>query len=134
MCEIAVKAWNSLNPDSVADRQCSKRGHAVVVRPDGWGWGLKESLPDFVLLKLPGVAVETAEKYTEPWWDPVDPERIYAYRLWRILLDDMPAAAIQKLATTGVLTIKVGTYNGPSDYTWNQVRRFFLNQRDNVTE
>lgn len=135
MCEILVKATNATHPDPDTDRRgCYKRGYPVVVMPDGHPWGTEERLPLFVVIKLPGVEVETALKYIEPWQDALDPSRTYCRRVWRIKVDDLPAAAKQKLATTGQLIIKVGTYAGEYDYTWAQVRTFFHNMRDNVTE
>jgi len=135
MCEILVKATNATHPDPDIDRRgCYKRGYPVVVMPDGHPWGNEERLPLFVVIKLPGVSVETAQKYIEPWEDALTPGQTYCRRKWKIKVDDLPASAVQKLATDGELTIKVGTYAGEYDYTWAQVKAFFLNMRDNVTE
>jgi hypothetical protein len=107
------------------------------VKPDGWAWQALERLPRYVVLKLPGVAVSTALKYLSLWYGPPDVEGsvpMLRRREWHIEVDSLPAAAVQKLATTGELTIKVGGYSGTYDYTWNQVRTFIRNLRTGRTE
>jgi hypothetical protein len=49
-------------------------GDIIVVRDDGWEWGREECLPNFVVIKLPGVAVEDVKEYEEPLMDNTDPE------------------------------------------------------------
>jgi hypothetical protein len=43
----------------------AKTGDIIVVRPDGWQWGTSECLPQYVVIKLPGVTEEYAKKYEE---------------------------------------------------------------------
>jgi hypothetical protein len=43
----------------------SQIGDIVVVRPDGWEWGREECLPNFVVIKLPGVSIEEAKVYEQ---------------------------------------------------------------------
>lgn len=40
-------------------------GDIIVVRPDGWKWGTKECLPDFVIVKIPGVSVPDTKHLEE---------------------------------------------------------------------
>lgn len=40
------------------------KGNPIIVKPDGWKWGKRECPPDFVVLKIPGLSVEEADKYT----------------------------------------------------------------------
>jgi hypothetical protein len=113
------------------------RGMPQDVREDGFQWGRLEGLPRYVVLKLPGVPVETARKYVEPWMGTVagvEGEGLVRRREWHIDLDNLPAAALRKLTADGSLTIGVGAYAGPRDYTWAQVRAFIRNQRTGKTE
>jgi len=48
-------------------------GDIVVVRPDGWKWGKEECLPTFVVVKVPDLAIEDANKYEESLMDRTDP-------------------------------------------------------------
>lgn len=87
---------------------------------------------NFYLLRVPGVPVSAAQKYFEPHLGggPELEPPILARRRWVLRGSDLPAAARQKMQSQGFLTIKVGSYSGAYDYTWNQVRQYL---RDNVT-
>jgi hypothetical protein len=41
-------------------------GDIICVKPDGWQWGTSECLPTFIVIKLPGVAVETVKHLERP--------------------------------------------------------------------
>ena len=41
------------------------RGEIIVIKPDGWGWGRKERPPEYIVVKVPGVTVAQAIKYTQ---------------------------------------------------------------------
>ena len=64
MAEILIKAVDSSVPDSV-DKWYAAR--PVVAMPDGHGWGSKEGLPEFYLIKVPGVSVDDVKAYLEEW-------------------------------------------------------------------
>jgi hypothetical protein len=55
-------------------------------------------------------------------------------RLWKIRFADLPLAARNKLASSGELVIKVGTYAGTYDYTWTQVKGYFRNLKTGLDE
>ena len=38
-------------------------GDIIAVRPDGWIWGKKERLPNFIVVKIPGMNLEEAQEY-----------------------------------------------------------------------
>lgn len=129
MAEILIKAKDTTHPDPEKDRRgCYKRGMPVAIMPDGHEWGKEERPPKFVVLKLPGVPVEKVRHYIEPETTPVpDPSGnfpVYRRRLWQISWADLPKGAKDKLAA-GTLTIQAGTYDGPYDYTWAQVKAYF---------
>jgi len=139
MAQILVMAIDKNHADPDIDRRgCYKRGYPVVVMPDSHTWGREEGLPSFVVIKIPGVPVEKVRKYIEPELEDVPDERgcyrIYRRRLWTFRLDDMPAAARNKLLRDGELIIKVGDYTGSYDYTWTQVRSHLRNLKTNVDE
>lgn len=73
MAEFLVFAqghhWMDDSPAAAATCQKSydarmKVGDIVVVRPDGWSWGKRECLPDFLIVKVPGLTVDL--KYELP--------------------------------------------------------------------
>ncbi len=49
-----------------------KRGTFVVVKPDGWNWGGRERPPEHVVIKLPGIPVDSLLKYFIPLRDTTD--------------------------------------------------------------
>lgn len=136
MAELLIKAIDASHPDTDTDRKgCYKRGMPVLVMPDGHPWGSSEELPLFVVIKVPGVSVGTLEKYTLPQ-NIVGEHGIETYRrrLWRVRWEDLPIGAKNTLQSTGFLTIKVGTYSGPYDYTWSQIKSYFRNLETGLDE
>lgn len=140
MAEILLFAGNNVHPDPTQDRIGSwKRGYAVAVKPDGWTWGAAEDPSQntaprkFVLIKFPGVTVARVEKYLTTQTDNAGGVLIvpipYRRRLWQIQYAELPLAARNILASTGVLTIGAG-----GDYTWPQVKNFFMRLDTNVRE
>ena len=141
MAQILVKAIDATHPDAINDRVgCYKRGMPVVVMPDSHTWGAEERPPKFIVLKIPGVPVETVKKYIEPELEDSPGEdkkqqpKIYRRRMWRFRIDHLPAAAKTKLLKNGELTIRAGTYDGSYDYTWAQVRSYIRNLKTNTDE
>jgi len=139
MAQILVMARDNTHADPDTDRRgCYKRGYPVVVMPDTHTWGREEGLPTFVVIKIPGVPVEKVRKYIEPQLEDTTDERgryqIYRRRLWQFRLDDLPAAARNKLARDGELTIGVGDYTGDYDYTWTQVRSYLRKLKTGTDE
>lgn len=53
----------------------AKKGDIIVVRPDGWEWGKEECLPNYIVVKLPGVKIEDAKKYEEALFKTVSETR-----------------------------------------------------------
>jgi len=135
MAEILVKAVDHNHPDPDTDRAgCYKAGMPVVVMEDGHHWGGRERLPDFWVLKLPNVSVERVRQFIEPHEvdDGLDPDgnpqrKTYRRRMWRILVESLPAGAKAKIASQGSITI-----GQDGDYTWSQFKNYMRNLRDNV--
>lgn len=97
MAEILVMARDSPS-------RAYRRGDIVTIQADGHEWGRLEGLPDFYLLKVPGVSVTRLERYVADWTDTLN---LGPRRLWRLVVDEIPAAIRNKLLTTGALTIGV---------------------------
>lgn len=71
----------------------SQKGDIIVVRPDGWEWGSSECPPNFVVVKLKGVAVEDVKKYEEQLIDTTDKDKPIVlkrrkYKIDSVLVDD----------------------------------------------
>lgn len=134
MAEILIRAKNNAHPDSTKDRRGSyKKGYPVVIMDDGHEWGNEETLPGFVILKIPKIPKAKVQKYIEPELD--GNEDIYRRREWQIRWADLPQGAKDRLANDGELVIKAtAAYTGTYDYTWTQVKSFFRNLRTNQDE
>lgn len=54
---------------SVAEKQTydarAQIGDIIVVRPDGWKWGKEECLPNYIVVKIPGISFEATQKYED---------------------------------------------------------------------
>lgn len=116
MAEFLIKAVDATHADPVKDaRGCYKRGDIVVVMPDGWTWGSAETLPKFVVVKIPGVDAERAKKYLAGTSD--------LRRQFRIRVDDVPNTIKSQLRDTGTATV-----------TWSQIRDFLRDKLTNLDE
>lgn len=103
---------------------CYKAFDPVVVMPNGHTWGAEEGLPKFWIVKIPGMAVETARRWVELWWDTADPEKpsIVQRRLHRLDRTKIPATVLNTLNTTGVITV-----------TAKNAQRYMVNQQTGVS-
>lgn len=117
MAELLIKARDAHNDDPEIDRQgCYKTGDVVVVREDGHEWGAKEGLPNFRVLKVPGVPAAhiedlIAEQTEYDDGTPLADEngtRTFRRREWRVDFDRLPAAARKALTKAGVATAAPG--------------------------
>jgi hypothetical protein len=64
MCEILVRAITGICEDVTGN---PVRGNPVVVMPDGHKWGNCECPPEYIIVKIPGVSVDTLRASTVPW-------------------------------------------------------------------
>lgn len=125
MAEILIKASYSPHPDPEQDAMRYKTGMPVVIMPDGHPWGNAEGPPDFYILKIPGVSVESVKKYIEEKLD--GDGKMLRRRVWQVRVSDLSAATRNKLASKGAITVKAGASSGPYDYTWSQIKAYFRN-------
>lgn len=86
-----------------------QRGEIVVVKPDGWVWGKEEKLPNYFVIKLPGVSVETVQKFEEALTadDGVDQEGNPKRKILRSRKFNLPSAylTLLQLANKSVTTV-----------------------------
>jgi len=69
--QVQIDALVGGELDSFSAR--SQLGDIIVVRPDEWNWGRLECLPDFIVVKLPGVAEADVKFYEDSLMDFTDP-------------------------------------------------------------
>ena len=130
MAELLIKAVDAALPDPRKDLGCFKAGDIVVVREDGWGWGLEESRPPadggkFVLVKLPGVTVaQLTAFWARKWGDhPESPDRESGrIRRAAFRLDSLPAPAREAVLGTG-----------EHRANWNAIRAFLRDKQTGTT-
>lgn len=99
MAELLVKAkkhWmddltfadlKELEPDQVNDYHARTQiGDVIVIKPDGWKWGKEECLPNFLIVKMPGVDVKEVEYLISSLFDVSVPDkpRLMKRRRYRI--------------------------------------------------
>lgn len=134
---------DNANPDPVLDRVCCfKRGMFVVSMPDGNLWGSDECWPNFAVLKFPTIAESALQKYLAPQMDAVErvmPDgslvpQIYRCRLWKIDWTSLPTDIQNKLGSVNGITVQAGSYSGAYDYTWDQIKAYFLNSETGLFE
>jgi hypothetical protein len=96
--QLLVQAKDSPFPDG------AKKGDIIVVRGDEWVWGTEECLPNYVVVKLPGVPVSEASKYEEPLTEEVQVERAGKMetesKIVRARKHSVPVADVDALITT----------------------------------
>ena len=147
MAEIVLRARAVPTGLTPAQRRLTgkERGKILAVGPDGQDWGRKVIWPSYAILKIPGIAVSRIKKYTEPQltedvtdpdWTPTNRVKTpYRMRRWRLRWANLPQGIKDTLvANNGVLIIKAGSYSGPSDYNWAQIRSYFRNQETDTDE
>lgn len=80
-----------------------KRGMVVAVMEDTHVWGREETLPQFMVIKLPGVRASEVAHYLEPEMEPgpiIDKQPTEVFlrrRRWSIGVDKLPKAYTDEL-------------------------------------
>lgn len=62
MAELLIRAWQPEN-------DIQDIGDIVIIRPDGWQWGNAECLPEYLVVRLPGVSAETIKQLEQAYND-----------------------------------------------------------------
>lgn len=114
--ELLIKAkepWNNnadtsgMTEDELKDfNSRSRLGDIIVVRPDGWTWGNAECLPDFIVVKIPGVnPPANYESMITEDVDPAHPEK--GFRILKRRKFQVPAAYMARAIADGNSTITI---------------------------
>lgn len=120
MAELLIRAANNATAHTNATLELSgayKRGDIVVVKPDGWLWGSAEGPPVFVKVKIPGLAVNTAESWIARQVSDVDPTITIKRRLWGVKVESIPIGIRNELLANGEVTV-----------TLTQIRNYIENK------
>lgn len=113
---LLIKAVDHSHPDPVIDRQhCEKRGMVVSHYPDGYVFGSKMGLPNFVQLQVDlddeELAALLAGQYEDdnglpqgiPAAEGIVPV-LYRIRAYRVDIDNLPASVRTGLSNNGLST------------------------------
>ena len=94
-------SWNAtaVNKLSVQEKRNydarTQVGDVIVVRPDGWEWGKEECLPNFIIIKIPGLNYDTAKQYEDALHEAADSNSVLKFRKWQIPKTFIDAAIAQ---------------------------------------
>jgi len=112
MAEFLIKLIDHTHSDPLKDsRECYKRGDVVVVMPDSHIWGKEEGYPKFLVVKIPGMSIETGRKYIEQqiqgdvMGETLDPSVVTRCRKYNVLLNSAPQTMIDTARTQGYITV-----------------------------
>lgn len=140
---VAVFLANNTHADSAKDRFCSKRGQPIDAYDVGArGWDDAElppcssmTLPRWAWLFLYGVSLAKVKRFIGEEHDtadglPAQGSHLYRRRLYVLEIDTIPNAIRNIVLNTGRLNV-----GGPNaNVTWNQIRAYIRNVKDNLTE
>ena len=97
MAEFLVRAKDNAHADPDKDRAGSyKVGDLVVAMRDGHEWGRREGVPNFVIVKVPGLSLGAARGRVGSWWYDYDIEtvqRSVAQDSWRFKVTNLERRA-----------------------------------------
>jgi hypothetical protein len=102
----------------------------VVVMEDGHTWGAEETLPKFVVVKIPGVTADKARSFIDVQLDDdagglnltaQGQRQAFRRREWGVNWATLPAGIKNTLLTTGEVTVTVA-----------QIRAFLRRIRDDA--
>ena len=87
-CELLILNMEPGTDDAFAWRM----GHVIDVKPAGWGWGDCECLPNFVILQVSDMDIETGQQYLGALLDADN--TMIGIRKWIFNFPPVPAAPI----------------------------------------
>lgn len=80
-------------------------GDIIVIRPDGWPWGKEESLPRFVIIKVPDMTIQEAMEFEESL---VENDKIVRLRKYNVPISFKENIVIDKITFMENILIKTG--------------------------
>jgi len=81
-------------------------GDIIVVRPDGWKWGKEECLPNFIVVQLPNISIDTVKYYEQSLMDITDQKnpKMLKVRKYRV-----PPTYVTNLVSQNKSIVKIAT-------------------------
>ena len=111
MAELLIKAqghwqdaWtkeqvSALTPQELQQYNARhQQGDIIVIRPDGWNWGSSECLPQFIVVQLPNVSVDTIKYMEGSLMDRTDPQNPIMLKCCKY---QVPQAQVQSWVALG---------------------------------
>lgn len=98
MAELLIRVVDKVGTDVFKDAALTKRGDVIVVRPDGWNWGIQElANPEWRIVSIPDMPMVEAEAMLamEPG-DRSVPNVLQA-RMFKFDLDALPGVHGNKM-------------------------------------
>lgn len=103
MAELLVRVVDKVGATPESDAHCTKAGDVIAVKPDGWSWGNEERAnPDWVILQLPGVPVESLRTMLE---EERSQEGVLLRKRIRRL--DLSTSVMQEVLSAGERVVKL---------------------------
>jgi len=108
MDDLTQKEVDAMKDKSAYESRC-QIGDVVVVKPDGWKWGKCECLPDFIVIKIPGMTEAEAKKYEEALTKEVDgkEEGMKEIQIVRFRKHALPKADIDSAVTAKTESVEL---------------------------
>jgi len=103
-------------------------GDIVIIKPDGWNWGIKESPPSFSVIKFEDVAPSSLYQYKD---EIVEESGFAGKRKWKINIDDMETSgySTNKIVSSGLFV--VGT---SKDIELDDIVAFIYDKKEQKSE
>jgi len=128
---------DNLRGNSVSPDLAYRRGDIIVVVDDAHEWGSAETLPNFLVVKIPSASLSKVKSWMdEHRQDVIGPGidigeyEVVGRRKWQFQVDSLPIGLQNKITdNNGTITIGTG-----QDASWNSTRAFFFNKVDLVSE
>jgi len=105
------------------------KGNVIVIRETPWNWGTKESLPDFVVIRVTDAKLSDVRHYTEKWMEDYDVLETdentkyqikpkYAEKVTVPSISLKQAADINEVLSSQIKVSSVGVVTKPSDISF----------------
>ena len=105
MCILCIRMKDNLRGDHKAPAKAARPGDCIDVFEDGTDPGGKVVWPDWLLVKIPGVARDKVLPFIEPEYSG---ETRVRSRIYRVAVGDIPAAILDIAAATGEIVVGSG--------------------------
>ena len=125
MARLLIRLIDKINPVDIDKNELlSKAGDIIVVRDDGWVWGLEEILPTYGKIDVVGPGRRVFDHLLAPQGRPIVPppgmsqeDAGFEIRRWReqkVDIELLPAAKRVQLETEGTIELTLGEITSAS--------------------